>query len=82
MDRLTQPELNPFDIDKNIVKNQLSERFDDLTSNHHLPNDFSKNNSNYKNISIMNLNIRSLANKFDAFKNVLNSLNQALSIIQ
>jgi exonuclease III len=40
-----------------------------------------KNNTNDKNLSILNLNIRSLANKFDAFKNVLNSLNRAFSII-
>ena len=81
MDRLTQLKFNPFDIDNNILNNQHSVRFDDLTCNYHLPNDFTKNNTNDKNLSILNLNIRSLANKFDAFKNVLNSLNHAFSII-
>ena len=79
-DRLTQLKFNPFDIDT-ILNNQHSVRFDDLTCNYHLPNDFAKNNTNDKNVSILNLNIRSLANKFDAFKNVLNSLNHAFSII-
>jgi hypothetical protein len=73
--------FNPFDIDNNIFNNQHSVRFDNLTCNYHLPNDFTKNNTNDKNLSILNLNIRSLANKFDAFKNVLNNLNHAFSII-
>ena len=81
MDRLTQLKFNPFDIDNNILNNQYSVRFDNLTCNYHLPNDFTKNNTNDKNLSILNLNIRSLANKFDAFKNVLNNLNHAFSII-
>ena len=81
MDRLTQLKFNPFDIDNNILNNQHSVRFDNLTCNYHLPNDFTKNNTNDKNLSILNLNIRSLANKFDAFKNVLNNLNHAFSII-
>ena len=69
------------DIDNNILNNQHSVRFDNLTCNYHLPNDFTKNNTNDKNLAILNLNIRSLANKFDTFKNVLNNLNHAFSII-
>jgi hypothetical protein len=45
MDRLTQLKFNPFDIDNNILNNQHSVRFDDLTCNYHLPKDFTKNNT-------------------------------------
>jgi hypothetical protein len=38
-------------------------------------------NDENKNLTILNLNIRSIANKFDAFKHVLNTLKQPFSII-
>jgi hypothetical protein len=38
-------------------------------------------NDENKNLTILNLNIRSIANKFDAFKHLLNTLMQPFSII-
>ncbi len=81
MDRLMQLKFNPFDVDNNILNNQHSERFDDITCNYFLPSDFTKINACSENLSILNLNIRSIANKFDTFKHLLNSLNHDFSII-
>ena len=47
----------------------------------YLPNDFAVINSDSKKLSILNLNIRSIANKFDSFRNLLNTLKQPFSII-
>ena len=76
-----QLKFNPFDVDNNILNNQHSERFDDITCNYFLPSDFTKINACSENLSILNLNITSIANKFDTFKRLLNSLNHDFSII-
>jgi hypothetical protein len=85
MDRLTQLKFNPFHINNNNIanaqhfENYMPENLDDLTCNYYLglPNDFAMTNSNItdnKNLSILNLNIRSIANKFDSFRNLLSTL--------
>ena len=59
--------------------------FDSLTCDYCLPNDFNSpsnhNNNNNKYLSILNLNIRSIANKFDSFNNLLSTLKHPFSII-
>ena len=78
MDRLTaQLKFNPLDFDNNITnarhfENYMPEILDCLTSNYYLPN--AVINSDSKKLSILNLNIRSMANKFDSFRNLLNTL--------
>jgi hypothetical protein len=78
MDRLTaQLKFNPLDFDNNITnarhfENYMPENLDCLTSNYYLPN--AVINSDSKKLSILNLNIRSMANKFDSFRNLLNTL--------
>jgi hypothetical protein len=59
----------------------LTENLEYVTCNYHLPNDFSTINDENKNLTILNLDIRSIANKFDAFKHLLNTLKQPFSII-
>jgi exonuclease III len=62
----------------------MPENLDDLTCNYYLPNDFAMTNGNItdnKNLLILNLNIRSIANKFDSFRNLLSTLKQPFSII-
>ena len=86
MDRLKQLKFNPFNIDTDILNLQnmekfLTENLEYVTCNYHLPNDFSTVNDENKNLTILNLNIRSIANKFDAFKHLLNTLMQPFSII-
>ena len=86
MDRLKQLKFNPFNIDTDILNLQniekfLTENLEYVTCNYHLANDFSTVNDENKNLTILNLNIRSIANKFDAFKHLLNTLMQPFSII-
>jgi hypothetical protein len=61
----------------------MPENLDDLTCNYYLPNDFAMTNCNTdnKNLSILNLNIRSIANKFNTFRNLLSTLKKPFSII-
>ena len=59
----------------------MQENLDCLTCNYYLPNDFPAINSDSKKLSILNLNIRSIANKFDSLRNLLNTLKQPFSII-
>jgi hypothetical protein len=88
MDRLTQLKFNPFHINNNNIanaqhfQNYMPENLDDLTCNYYLPNDFANSNiTDNNNLSILNLNIRSIANKFDSFRNHLSTLKQPFSII-
>ena len=82
MDRLTQLKFNPFDTNYRIsncpnYESYMSENFDSLTCDYYLPNDFSSpsnHTNNNKYLSILNLNVRSIANKFDSFKNLLSSV--------
>ena len=81
MDRLTQLKFNPLSFDNNITnarhfENYIPENLDCLTWNYCLPNDFAVINADGKKLSILNLNIRSIANKFDSFRNLLNTLKQ------
>ena len=48
MDKLTQLKFNPFDVGNNILNDQYSEGFNDLTCNYYLPNDFTECNTNSK----------------------------------
>jgi hypothetical protein len=82
MDRLTELKFNPFYTNYRIsncpnYESYMSEYFDSLTCDYYLPNDFnspSNHTNNNKYLSILNLNVRSIANKFDSFKNLLSSV--------
>ena len=83
MDRLTQLKFNPLDFDNNITnarhfENYMQENLDCLTCNYYLPNDFPAINSDSKKLSILNLNIRIIANKFDSLRNLLNTFKTTL----
>ena len=88
MDRLTQLKFNPFDFDYNITKSKHFENYtaanlNCLACNYYLPNDFAVLNTDSasKKLSILSLNIRSIANKFDSFSNLLNTLKRPFSVI-
>ena len=88
MDRRTQLKFNPFDFDYNITKSKHFENYtaanlDCLACNYYLPNDFAVLNTDSasKKLSILSLNIRSIANKFDLFSNLLNTLKRPFSVI-
>ena len=82
MDRLKRLKFNPFSFPTDINSKTeyfLSENFECQDCNYYLPSDFPHFDD--KDMSIINLNIRSLANKFDTFKNLLDTLKQRFSII-
>ena len=82
MDRLKRLKFNPFSFSTDINSKTeyfLSENFECQDCNYYLPSDFPHFDD--KDMSIINLNIRSLANKFDTFKNLLDTLKQRFSII-
>ena len=83
-----QLKFNPFDFDCNITKSNHFENYtaanlECLACNYYLPNDFAMLNtdSTSKKLSILSLNIRSIANKFDSFSNLLNTLKRPFSAI-
>ena len=65
---------------KNINNNMLS-NIDNISCKYYLPKDVSRDISNNKLFSILNLNIRSIVNKLDSFKILLESLKHSFSII-
>ena len=76
MDRLSQLKCNPFHFNKNIALSgnniNLDTSFNTNTINcdYYLPNEFkneAKNVIGEEKFSLIHLNIRSIANKFDSF---------------
>jgi hypothetical protein len=83
MDRLNQLKFNPFQYNDNVALSENNSSLDTyfdlnmLTCNYVLPNEFKNQNSDpemSKYLSLLHLNLRSIANKFDTFKNLLNTL--------
>lgn len=82
MDRLKRLKFNPFSFSTDMnskIENFLSENLECQDCNYYLPNDFPHFDN--KDLSIINLNIRSLANKLDRFNHLLDTLKQPFSII-
>ena len=89
MDELRQLKFNLFDTDSNIAlteNNANLSHSSKINCEYYLPNDFKKGlktkmftSSNI--LSMMHLNTRTLNNKFDSFKQLLNSLIIPLQII-
>ena len=81
MDRLKRLKFNPFSFSTDINSKTeyfLSENFECQDCNYYLPSDFPHFDD--KDMSIINFNIRSLANKFDTFRNLLDTL-KSLSLV-
>jgi hypothetical protein len=79
MDRLRHLKFNPFETDRNIALTEHNGNMNNLSKiscEYYLPNDFNKQvkKEDFDKFSMMHLNIRSLNNKFDTFKQLLNSL--------
>ncbi len=78
--------FNPFDTSNNIALSENNANLDKsskINCEYYLPNDFKKqiNNENLNNFSMMHLNIRSITNKFDSFKQLIYSLNKPFQVI-
>ena len=83
MDRLKRLKFNPFSFSTDINSKTeyfLSENFECQDCNYYLPSDFPHFKFDDKDMSIINFNIRSLANKFDTFRNLLDTL-KSLSLV-
>ena len=86
MDRLRHLKFNPFDTSNNIALSENNANLDKsskIDCEYYLPNDFKKqiDNENLNNFSMIHLNIRSMINKFDSFKELIYSLNKLFQII-
>ena len=89
MDRLSRLKFNPFDAHSNIALTSNNENLNYSTKincEYYLPNDFSclmktANIANDNIFSITHLNIRSLNNKLNSLKQLLNSLYLPFQII-
>ena len=89
MDELRQLKFNPFDTDINIALTENNANLNHsskINCEYYLPNDFKKGLKTKMFTSnnillLMHLNTRSLNNKFDSFKQLLNSLIIPLQII-
>ena len=89
MDRLSRLKFNPFDAHSNIALTSNNENLNYSTKincEYYLPNDFSclmktANIANDNIFSITHLNIRSLNNKLNSLKQLLNSLHLPFQII-
>lgn len=90
MDRLSQMKFDPFKTNDDIALSRNNTNLDNslhinnMNSNYYLPSEFRKKTTeiNIKsNFSLVHLNIRSITNKFDHFKELLDSLNTEFKII-
>jgi hypothetical protein len=74
MDKLRNLKFNPFDASNNIALSENNANIDNhsnINCEYYLPNDFKQqiNQENLSNnFSIIHLNIRSIVNKFESFK--------------
>ncbi len=87
MDRLKHLKFNPFETN-NIALSENNANLDKPTTincEYYLPNDFEQQINRAKlinnKLSFMHLNIRSIVNKFDSFKQLINSLNIPFQVI-
>ena len=91
MDRLNQLKFDPFQANSKIALSQNNEKLDSLYDiskvdcNYYLPDEFKKHLSvtkqKSKSFSLLHLNIRSISNKFDSFKQFLDTLDKHFQII-
>ena len=87
MDRLMQLKFNPFSFDTkhattiNDHVNNMLTNIENLSCKYYLPNDFLRCISDNKLFSILNLNIRSIVNKFKSLKFLLETLKHTFSIV-
>ena len=90
MDRLSQLKFNPFQLSNDIAlcgNSETSDTFfnmNQINCNYYLPSEFKEHtiNNNLTNyFSLLHLNIRSISNRFDSFKHLLNSLNKPFQVI-
>jgi hypothetical protein len=87
MDRLKHLKFNPFETN-NIALSENNANLDKPTTincEYYLPNDFEQQINRAKlinnKLSFMHLNIRSIVNKFDSFKQLINSFNIPFQVI-
>ena len=79
--------FNPFDASSNIALSENNANIDNrskINCEYYLPNDFKQqiNQENLSNsFSIIHLNIRSIVNKFESFKQLINSLTTPFQLI-
>ena len=90
MDRLSQLRFNPFETNQNFalsdnnVELDLSFNTNIIQCDYYLPEEFKKrieNENIEETFSLLHLNIRSILNKFDSFKNLIDALNIPFQII-
>ena len=89
MDRLKHLKFNPFDTNNNIALSENHANLDNpskINCEYYLPNDFNKlinttNLNNTNSLSLIHLNTRSIVNKFDSFKQLMNSFNLSFQVI-
>ena len=90
MDRLSQLRFNPFETNQNFalsdnnVELDLSFNTNIIQCDYYLPEELKKrieNENIEEKFSLLHLNIRSILNKFDSFKNLIDALNIPFQII-
>jgi hypothetical protein len=87
MDKLRNLKFNPFDASSNIALSENNANIDNsskINCEYYLPNDFKQqiNQENLSNnFSIIHLNVRSIVNKFESFKQLINSLTTPFQLI-
>jgi hypothetical protein len=90
MDRLSQLRFNPFETNQNIALSgnnfnlDLSFNANKIPCDYYLPEDFKKNIENLnakEKFSLIHLNIKSISNKFDSLKNLIDTMNIPFQII-
>ena len=91
MDRLSQMKFNPFQINQNIALSANNLNLDtsfntnSIKCDYYLPSEFknqTKNIDGQEKFSLLHLNIRSISNKFDSFKNLIDTPNLPFQIIE
>ena len=90
MDRLSQLKFNPFQPTKNIALSGYNTKLDtfcntsEINCDYFLPNDIKmqiQNLNMQEKFSVLHLNIRSKSNKFDSYKNLIDTLGIHFQII-
>ena len=76
--------FNPFDTKHTSIGNDdygMLTNINNISRKYYLPNDMSRDIPSNEHFPILNLNIRSIINKFDSLKYLLKSLKHSFSII-
>jgi hypothetical protein len=84
MDKLMRLKFNPFDTKHTSIGNDdydMLTNINNISCKYYLPNDMSRDIPSNEHFSILNLNIRSIINKFESLKYLLKSLKHSFSII-